>query len=83
MPRTPRTPLNRQAIVGCRAALAEVRDRLLGLSPVPARGVATVGCLLRDGTGPLYNRRLSAHGLDAVLRQIAGQLDPLGGDPPW
>jgi hypothetical protein len=83
VPRTPRASVNRQALVACQASMADVRERLLGRSPVPARGVATVGCLLRDGTGPLYNRHLPALRLDAVLTRIIGELDPLSADAPW
>lgn len=75
--RSPRWPLNRVAVAACAPGLAEVRRRLAGHQPVPARGIALAGLLLGDGTGPLYNRRLSAHHLDDALARIIEQLDPL------
>ena len=76
--RSPRWPLNRVAVAACAPGLAEVRRRLAGHQPVPAHGIALAGRLLGDGTGPLYNRRLSARHLDGrALDAIIEQLDPL------
>jgi len=68
--RSPRTPLNRKAVGDCAAGMAEVGSRLSAPGPVSARGVALVGRLLCDGTGPLYNRRLGRRQLEAALRDI-------------
>ena len=73
--RTPRTPLNRRAIGGCAARLTEVRSRLGAPGPVSARGVAMANRLLRDGTGPLYDRRAAASRLDAALEEIVAAFD--------
>jgi hypothetical protein len=75
--RSSRSPLNRVAIAACALRFAEVRRRLTGHHPVPARGIAMASRLLGDGTGPLYNRRLSARHLDDALARIMEQLDPL------
>ena len=40
----------------------------------PARGAAMVSWLLRDGTGPLYDRRRSPE-LGTALREVNAQLD--------
>jgi|HubBroStandDraft_1064217.scaffolds.fasta_scaffold13027_2 hypothetical protein len=55
--RTPRVPLCRDRIL---AAEAEILELVVALSEArfeSAAGVATASMLLRDGTGPLYNRR--------------------------
>jgi hypothetical protein len=75
--RSPRGPLNRVAIAACGGPLAEVRRRLAGHHPVPARGMAMTSRLLGDGTGPHYNGRLSTRDLDDALTRIIEQLDPL------
>ena len=73
--RSPRTPLNRVAIGGCATRLSEVRSRLGEPGPVSARGVAMVNRLLRDGTGPLYDRRAAASRLGAALEEIVAAFD--------
>jgi hypothetical protein len=73
--RSPHTPLNRDAVTGCAGRLAEVRGRLDAPGPVSARGVAMANRLLRDGTGPLYDRRASTSRLDAALEEILAALD--------
>jgi hypothetical protein len=78
-----RTPSRRRSAVRpCRerllAAEPVVRELLAALEvplPVPARGVAMAGCLLTDGTGPLYNKDC-ALGLSAALHEVIAQLDP-------
>jgi hypothetical protein len=75
--RDPRVPLNREAIAACKGQIDDLRSGLLGRYPVSAQGVATASQLLRDGSGPIYNRRLSADHLDAALSRAITQLDPL------
>jgi len=72
-----RVPLNREAIAACRAQIDEVRSGLLRRCPISAQGVATASQLLRDGSGPIYNRHLSTDHLDAALREAITKLDPL------
>jgi hypothetical protein len=76
VPRSPRGPVNRQAIGACAAQMADVHRGLTAEGPVSARGVAMVSRLLGDGTGPLYNRRVRAAQLDATLRQVVAALQP-------
>jgi hypothetical protein len=69
-----RVPLCRDRLT---AAEPDVRDMLVALSArlVPARGVALVSTLLRDGAGPLYNRHCPVLLRTAVRHAING-LDP-------
>jgi hypothetical protein len=63
---------------GIRAAESELRTMITYLSeplPVPARGVAMVVALLRDGMGPLYNPNCES-GLRSVARDVRAALDP-------
>jgi len=55
-------------------------DHLLAPVPLPARGVALVRMLLRDGTGPLYRYESQAD-LGAMVRRVTAALDP-GADWP-
>jgi hypothetical protein len=70
---TSRTPLCRDRILG---AEAEIRGMLAALSEAgleSAAGVAAASLLLRDGTGPLYNRRSKTHlssAIENVTRDI-------------
>jgi hypothetical protein len=73
--RSPHTPLNRDAVVGSAGRLAEVCNRLDAPGPVSARGVAMANRLLRDGTGPLYDRRAAASRLGAALEEIVAAFD--------
>lgn len=60
------------------AAESDIRDIIACLSaplPVPARGVAMVTALLRDGVGPLYNASCATD-LRAVVREVVMALDP-------
>ena len=70
-----RVPLNRDGIVACAAEVHQILNALVDPLPPPARGAAMVSWLLRDGTGPLYDRRRSAE-LAASLREVTAQLDP-------
>ena len=72
--RDPRVPFNRQAIIECEPDIREMLDALLVTEPVPARGPAMASWLLRDGTGPIYNRHRSGD-LRTVLRETITQLD--------
>jgi hypothetical protein len=87
--RSPRAPLNRKAIGECAARLADLRSRLCAPDPVSARGVAMANRLLRDGTGPLYDRRAAPSRLDAALGEIVAAFDDdaagqgLSGSAAW
>jgi hypothetical protein len=56
--------------------LRSLIDHLASPGPVSARGVAQVRVLLRDGSGPLYNRA-NTDDLRARLRTSIEALDPL------
>lgn len=47
---------------------------LIGGRPIDARGAAMASWLLRDGTGPLYNRR-SPVDLGAAVREATRQME--------
>jgi len=72
--RDPRAPFNRQAITACESDIQEMLKALLTPRPVPARGTAMASWLLRDGAGPVYDRRCSAD-LGLALRETITQLD--------
>jgi hypothetical protein len=66
-------PLSRTAIRRSDAELSAVVQRLEGVRPVGAQGVARVRSLLTDGTGPLYRRAAPgrlAHDLQAALEAM-------------
>jgi hypothetical protein len=74
-PGDPRIPVCRDRI---RAAEPDVPDMITSLlvpHPVPARGVAMVMSLLRDGTGPVYNPNCASN-LGALVRRAVTELDP-------
>jgi hypothetical protein len=73
--RDPRAPFNRQAIIECESDIQEMLNALWTPLPVPARGLAMASWLLRDGAGPIYNRRCSGD-LGITLRETITQLDP-------
>jgi hypothetical protein len=75
VPRDPRVPVNRDAILACQSDLRDVVDAVLAPLPTPARGLARASWLLSDGTGPLY-RRCPPVELSAALRETTAQLDP-------
>jgi hypothetical protein len=70
-----RVPVCRDRVAAARDELRAMLDALVAPLPVSARGVATVGLLLRDGRGPLYNRR-DPSDLRCALREATAQLDP-------
>ncbi|MGO8862386.1 MAG: hypothetical protein ACLQRH_16715 [Acidimicrobiales bacterium] len=70
-----RVPLNREGVIACEAELHAILSALVDPFPPAARGAAMVSWLLRDGTGPLYDRRRSAE-LANALREITAQLEP-------
>jgi hypothetical protein len=75
--RNPRIPLCRDRIIAAEDAARAMLDALSASRPVPARGVAMAGGLLREGTGPLYSRHCTTNLAD-LLRQVTAQLDPAG-----
>jgi len=70
-----RVPLNREAVISCEAEVHQMVRSLRDPLSSPARGTAMASSLLRDGTGPLYNRRRSIE-LGMTLREINAQLHP-------
>ena len=73
--RNPRVLCNREYIIACESDIREMLNALLAPLPSPARGTAMASWLLRDGTGPIYNRGLSGD-LGISLREVIAQLDP-------
>ncbi len=73
--RNPRVLCNREYIIACESDIREMLNALLAPLPSPARGTAMASWLLRDGTGPIYNRGLSED-LGNSLREVIAQLDP-------
>jgi len=73
--RNPRVSSNRESIIACETDIREMLEALLAPLPSPARGTAMASWLLRDGTGPIYNHRLSED-LGISLREAIAQLDP-------
>jgi hypothetical protein len=69
----PRVPVCRDRVRDCSEELGELIRRLRTTGPVPAQGVAKVGVLLADASGPLYHRA-SADDLRARLRDAADAL---------
>jgi hypothetical protein len=67
--------LCREKILAAEPEVHEMLRALVAPLPVPARGVATVSCLLSDGAGPLYNRNCPV-ALTHALCQAITQLDP-------
>jgi hypothetical protein len=73
--RNARVLFNREYIIACESDIREMLNALLVPLPSHARGTAMASWLLRDGTGPIYNRRLSGD-LGISLREVIAQLDP-------
>jgi len=73
--RSPRVLCNRDYIIASESDIREMLNALLAPLPSSARGTAMASWLLRDGTGPIYNRRLSGD-LDTSVREVIAQLDP-------
>jgi hypothetical protein len=78
VPRYVRAPLQRGAVVAAREDLHEMISVLTSGRPIDARGAAMSGSLLRDGTGPLYNRR-SPVDVSAAVRAATRHMDPFAG----
>jgi hypothetical protein len=74
-PRTPKSPLNRARVIACERDIAEMLEMIAAPRPIAARGVAMAADLLRDGTGPVYDRRPSAD-LAGAIRAVMALLDP-------
>jgi hypothetical protein len=73
--RSPRVRLCRDRIIAAEDDIREMLSELGASRPVPSRGIAMAGRLLRDGAGPLYNRHCATD-LHAALRDIRVHLDP-------
>jgi hypothetical protein len=76
--RSPRVRLSRDRIHAADSAIRELIALLRGATPTTARGAALATMLLRDGAGPLYNRR-SAVDLPAAIAEVSRALDPITG----
>jgi hypothetical protein len=76
VPRFVRAPLQRRAVIAAEDDLHAMISVLTSGRPIDTRGAAMASSLLRDGTGPLYNRR-SPVGLGVVVRAATQQMDPL------
>ncbi len=76
VPRFVRAPLQRDAVIAGQQDLHEMISVLTSGRPIDARGAAMASALLRDGTGPLYNRG-SLVDLGAVVRAATRQMEPL------
>jgi hypothetical protein len=76
VPRFVAAPLQRGAVIAAQQDLHEMISLLNSARPIDARGVAMASSLLRDGTGPLYNRR-SLLDLGTAVRAATRQMDPL------
>ena len=72
VPRSPRAPLRRGAVIAAAADLREMIDVLTSGLPIDARGAAIASWLLSDGTGPLYRR--SRVELGTVAREATRQM---------
>ena len=73
--RSPRVLCNRDYIIASESDIREMLNAILAPLPSSARGAAMASWLLRDGTGSIYNRRLSGD-LDVSVREVIAQLDP-------
>jgi hypothetical protein len=73
VPRSPRAPLRRGAVIAAAADLREMIYVLTSGLPIDARGAAMAGRLLSDGTGPLYNYRSRVE-LGTVARAATRQM---------
>jgi hypothetical protein len=80
VPRSPRAPLRRGAVVAAQRDLREMISVLTGGRPIDARGAAMASSLLSDGTGPLYNHR-SPDELTDVVREATWLMDPFADRP--
>jgi regulator of extracellular matrix RemA (YlzA/DUF370 family) len=72
--RAARVPVRRGQVLAAAEHFETLARRLLGPEPVSARGVAEVQVLLRDGSGPLYDRD-AAEDLRAAVARALHDLD--------
>jgi hypothetical protein len=70
---TSHAPLCRDRILASEAEIREMVDALSGARLESAAGVATASVLLRDGTGPLYNRQCETD-LTAAIQDVTRRL---------
>ena len=69
----PQVPVCRDRVRDCSEDFGELVRRLLAAGPVPVQGVAKVGVLFADASGPLYHRA-STDNLRARVRDAADAL---------
>jgi hypothetical protein len=69
----PRVPVCRDRVTDCEDEFTELIGRLQAAGPVSVRGIAKVGMLLADASGPLYYRD-SPDDLRARVRDAADAL---------
>jgi hypothetical protein len=80
VPRSPRAPLRRGAVIAAEEDLQKMISILTSGLPIDARGAAMAGWLLKDGTGPLYNRRSRVE-LGAFVREAIRQMSSFADRP--
>jgi hypothetical protein len=70
----------RQAVLANESTLQDLAAGLRGDAPVYVRGVARLGALLSDGSGPVYDGDADAlaEQLDVVAAELAGATDTVG-----
>ncbi len=73
VPRTPHVPLCRDRILAAEPDIQAMLATLSERHAAPGPGIAIARRLLRDGTGPLYNRHSSVD-LGALIRDITSDL---------
>jgi len=73
VPRSPRAPLRRGAVIAAGEDLRDMVSVLTGGLPIDARGAAMASWLLRYGTGPLYNHRPGVE-LGSIVREATRQM---------
>jgi len=74
--RTSRTPLCRGRILAAEAAIHDMLAAISAARLESAAGVAMASLLLRDGTGPLYNRHCPTDLTAAILNATAHIQNP-------
>lgn len=80
VPRSPRAPLRRGAVIAAGEDLREMVSVLSGGLPIDARGAAMASWLLKDGTGPLYNHRSRVE-LGTIVREATRQMGSFADRP--
>jgi hypothetical protein len=67
-------PTRRRAVLDAAVEIEDLARRLVAPAPAAVRGIAQVGLLISDGTGPLYSA-FSAEDLVAAVRRARAALE--------